>query len=217
MHKKKLQWHITRPPQAHTQTFEFCYECQALECPTMLEYVEVQMDLEATSTEIKVALVSSGGTTSILMAFKPEIGKSVYVQKLRLLSSHFWDEKPFGTWLLHVQDKHSASNIQVRHLSLKFYGTINPAIFKNRQDYGNVCSANNRTKSEIATNSSIEVLAKERTEHKKENKYTGSNLTLAIILAIVVTIIIIAGEMYYRKVHLSERLRNEKTYYKSYL
>jgi hypothetical protein len=61
-----------RPHQAHTQTFEFCYECQGLECPTILEYVKVQMDLVATSTEIKIAIVSPGKTTSVLMDFVPE-------------------------------------------------------------------------------------------------------------------------------------------------
>ncbi|XP_060571690.1 proprotein convertase subtilisin/kexin type 4-like [Ruditapes philippinarum] len=187
MRKKKLKTYITRPHQAHTQTFEFCYECQGLECPTILEYVKVQMDLEAKSTEIKISIVSPGKTTSVLMDFIPEMGKSVYVQKLRLLSCHFWDEDPLGTWLLHVQDKHSASNIQVKHLSLKFYGTTKPAIFKNQQHYRNVCSTNNSTKSETVT---TKVSTTKSTEHEKDQTIIKSYFDLIHIVVQLVIIVV---------------------------
>ena len=77
--------------------------------------------------DIKVTLISPGGTTSVLLPLRPldYINTEGYGEEAPwpFMSVHHWGETPFGAWSLTVAFVSSGATIAVSNLNLQVYGT----------------------------------------------------------------------------------------------
>ncbi|XP_053380578.1 proprotein convertase subtilisin/kexin type 4-like isoform X2 [Mercenaria mercenaria] len=197
-----LYTYITRTPSVRTQTFEFCHSCDKTKsqtCLAKMEHIMVKMNLKSSSGEIKMAIKSPGGTTSVLMYFQPKRGKPVAVSKLRLVSVHFWDEIAFGPWVLYVQDRHSANETNLSQLSVTLYGTAAPAIARFQQQYSDICTVNTtRGKDVVTTSQTLMTSAPHKSPKTTKNTKPSSDVNVKVVLPVLMVLVLFLFILYKR-------------------
>ncbi|NWH64516.1 PCSK4 convertase, partial [Geococcyx californianus] len=90
-----------------------------------LEHVQVQLSLSYSRRgDLLIALTSPMGTTSTLVTVRPYDTSQQGYKDWTFMSTHFWDENPNGTWMLHLENKGDAYNTGLlTTFILHLYGT----------------------------------------------------------------------------------------------
>ncbi|XP_034973167.2 proprotein convertase subtilisin/kexin type 4 [Zootoca vivipara] len=90
-----------------------------------LEHVQVQLSLHYSRRgDLAISLTSPMGTKSTLVAVRPHDTSREGYRDWSFMSTHYWDESPWGVWSLLLENKGDAYNTgSLDSLVLKLYGT----------------------------------------------------------------------------------------------
>ncbi|XP_053228321.1 proprotein convertase subtilisin/kexin type 4-like isoform X1 [Podarcis raffonei] len=90
-----------------------------------LEHVQVQLSLRYSRRgDLAISLTSPMGTKSTLVAVRPHDTSREGYRDWSFMSTHYWDENPWGVWSLLLENKGDAYNTgSLDSFVLKLYGT----------------------------------------------------------------------------------------------
>ncbi|XP_053380577.1 proprotein convertase subtilisin/kexin type 4-like [Mercenaria mercenaria] len=191
----KLQPYEPKVVNAFTRTVKFCSSCDILRgqhCLTTIEHVSVLVEIGTPTDDIFMELISPSGTRSVVMDFQKSQGTSTTYKEAKLVSVSFWDEIPFGIWILTVESKLSGSDIRLNTSSLILYGTHNRSITNTGHGSVKTLCKSDKSAENIRT-AAVKTTPLESSPTKTANTVEEHKTNIAVIVILPVGIVIMCG------------------------